>query len=312
MSPARELCLVAVVLAASALVAQDLPPTVYTSSTERFWVHYTREGLPEARVAKQCADDCLARVEARLGLAVEGRVHLYVAATHTELEQLVGGPESFLIEGRALPDKRAVLMRGKVTTEAARALLAHELVHIALAQRLHPEGVAAPRWLDEGLAELVADDVTPGARRRRPGHAAGGPLPFSSLAASFPRDASQQNLAYAQSRSFVGFLEQRTADRGLSGLLAALAESGSIDRAFALAYGSSLEEFEAEWAPGFQAARPRPWALDTGMAIFAAMTVLFILTMLLRWRRRARAAREEEEEDLEPDEYPYWEVPPEP
>lgn len=310
MSFLRHVLLPTITLASAwAYAAAELPAPVYSTATERFWVHYTRAGLPEAKVAAECADDCLARVTARMGLPVEGRIRLYLAASHEELEQLVGGPESFLIEGRALPSQRAIVMRGKVTQEATYAVLAHELAHIALAQRLDREGVSAPRWLDEGLAGLVADEVTPGERRRHPPPAAGGPLPFSALAMAFPREPSQQNLAYAQSRSFVEFLERQMADRGLSRLIQALGDSGSIEEALPAAYGRSLAELEREWAPGFQVSRGRLWALDTGMVIFMAMTVLFVVTMLVRWRRR-RAREALEEDEGAAGEPPYWRVPP--
>jgi len=298
-----------VLVAASAFAGRELPPPVYTASTERFWVHYTREGLPEAEVAIQCADDCLARVEARLGMRLKGRVDLYLAATQRELEELAGGPEDLFLEGQAFPSQRAIIMRGKITREATCALLAHELVHLALAQRLSPAGVEAPRWLDEGLAELVADEVTPGEHRRYPGQVTGGLLPIASLDTAFPRDPPHQNLAYAQSRSFVEFLEQRTGDRGLSRLIAALAQSGSIEDAFPAAYGRTLEQLEAEWAPGFEVVQARPWSVDVGTAIFMSMTVLFIVAVLVRWRRRQTREALEEDADLEPDEYPYWHLP---
>jgi hypothetical protein len=263
-------------------------------STEHFFIYYSEGRYADAKVAAGLAEECWEAVGRELGLAPTRRVRLYLASTQAELEALCGGPEDFRLAGRARPGQSGIVLRLQGATQERQAVLAHEIVHVALGQALEPHGVEPPQWLTEGLAEYIADAVTPGDQRR---HARGQPLPMASLHVAFPHRPRQSNLAYAQSRSFVEFVVRKTGDKALGSLVRALGETGDIEQAFMRAYGRSLADFEAEWRPHFAKGLGRALPIDAGTAIFMAMSALFVTVCLIRIirgrRRRLEDAMEE-------------------
>lgn len=267
-------------------------------------MYYSEGRYSQAKAQAKLAEDCWDAVGREFGFVPSRRVHLYIAGSQAELEALCGGPEDFWLAGRARPSESVIVVRLQGTAQDRQAVLAHELVHIALGQALEAHGVEPPTWLTEGLAEYVADAVTPGDQRRK---ARGQPGPMADLDVGFPGNPQSSNLAYAQSRSFVEFVVQETGDRGLNRLVGALAETGDIDQAFPRAYGRSMADFEAAWRPQFAKGLGRALPIDASTAIFMAMGALFVVVCtvrLIRARRRRIAEGLEESED----DVGYWDL----
>ncbi|MGD8239885.1 MAG: peptidase MA family metallohydrolase [Armatimonadota bacterium] len=262
--------------------------------TEHFFVYYSGEHYADAKTMAELAEQCWQSIGRELGLEPTRRVRLYLAGSQTELEALCGGPEDFRLAGRARPGESSIVVHLKGSARDRQAVLAHELVHVALGQALEPHGVAPPQWLTEGLAEYIADLVTPGDQRRR---GRGQLIPIRALDVAFPGGPQQSNLAYTQSRSFVEFVVAQTGDRGLRSLVRELGEAGNIEEAFSRAYGRSLADFEAAWMPQFARGLGRALPIDTGMAIFMAMGLLFVVVCVIRIARRRRRRLEEAMED---------------
>lgn len=86
----------------------------------------------------------------------------------------------------------------------------HELVHLLLDQYAGAAARRLPRWFHEGIAQVLARDSYLGAREEdlvwRAG--AGRMLRFSELAGRFPEAQGELQAAYAQSYSFVSWLER--------------------------------------------------------------------------------------------------------
>ena len=289
------------VLAAAASRDNALELSLYT---EHFFIYYAEGRRSEAKATARLAEQCWGAVTGELGLAPQRRVRLFLADSQAQLEALCGGPETFWLAGRARPHRSVIIVRLRGTERERQAVLAHELVHVALGQALEPHGVRPPQWLMEGLSEYIADAVTPGDQRRR---ASGQPMPISALHRGFPSQPHRSTLAYAQSRSFVQFLIGETGDKGLRRLVQALRETGDIEKAFSRVYGRSLAQFEAAWQPRFAMGLGRAPRIDPALAIFMAMSALFVLVCLIRIIRRRLRRRpdwlEEADDEGEYDEF---------
>jgi hypothetical protein len=311
-SAALGLWAVAFSAAACPRAAAQTPDGVLPSSlvTDHLFVYYANGRLESAEKDARTAETCIAQLAALTGLKPTHRIRLYLADTQEQFEALVGEPESFAVQGRADEDRDVIVVR---TTAGATMtdLLAHEITHVLLGQALEGSGAQAPRWLDEGYAEWAADAVTPGDQRRRPA-VRGRIYSLSDLASAFPRDPAGADLAYAESRSFVDFVQNKTGDRGLRRLIQALRATKSIEPAFLSAYGKPIEDFEKAWEPEFAAGIGRRIDIDPLTAIFMIVSLLFVIVIVVRVRRQRRRRKEEEEEEEELDEDPYWEVPPDP
>lgn len=282
-------------------MAEDV--LAYSMATEHFFVHYPKGQLGRAEAAARMAEECLEGVGELTGLKPTHKIHLYLADTHAQFEALVGGPESFSIQGRADTSRGAIVVRW-TSGARMRSLLAHEVAHVLVGQAVEESGASVPVWLNEGLAEWAADEVTPGDQTRRPS-ARERIYGLSELESFFPRNPAEADLAYAESRSFVEFVQKETGDRGLRRLLEALRAEKSVRRAFTAAYGRRLSEFEGAWRPQFAAGVRRHVYIDPLTVVFVGMTALFVFVIVAR-ARRARRERAEEKDEDELEEEPYW------
>lgn len=171
----------------------------------------------------------------------------------------------------------------------------HELVHLLLDQYAGAAARRLPRWFHEGIAQVLARDSYLGAREEdlvwRAG--AGRMLRFSELAGRFPEAAGELQAAYAQSYSFVSWLEReyglpllwravRLVDdkTTLMGALVQLTRRTSVE----------LEDGWANYLRNESGARAR--VLLTNCFSFAMIAALPLLALALIRRLRAdRLAR---------------------
>jgi hypothetical protein len=124
----------------------------------------------------------------------------------------------------------------------------HELTHLLLYQKLGEGYANLPRWLNEGLAtnaELSPDPNYPVLLQR--GYERDVLLPLASLCESFPNDAANFQLAYAQAASFTRYLQTEYGTAGIEDLLRAYGQGVSCQEGIVTALGKSLFELERAW-----------------------------------------------------------------
>ena len=123
--------------------------------------------------------------------------------------------------------------------------------------------------------------------------------PLESLAVRFPSSEAEARLAYAESLSFLSFLDRRFG-RGRSGDLMRELRRFPFDEAFRRAYGLGPGAAEGIWLRWVD--RRYAWipALTSGTTLWLLITLLFLAVAAVR-RRKSRQIRErweaEERED---------------
>jgi tetratricopeptide (TPR) repeat protein len=125
-------------------------------------------------------------------------------------------------------------------------LLAHEVAHVAVEAA---SGGRCPAWLDEGIAQCVAQNLTRRAERSLVEAAwreALIPLMVLEAPLHLLEKKPLVDLAYAQAQSVVAFLEEAEGWKGIRALLAGLAEGLSVDEALE-ALGWPYPRLEAGW-----------------------------------------------------------------
>lgn len=194
--------------------------------------------------------------------------------------------------GAALPARQLIIVRvlpGQ-TPRSLEPLLGHELTHVILKVD-YREFEAWPLWFQEGLAQR--ESRTEGLRDYLTLSAAtlfDRMLPLESLSLRFPEAEAEARLAYAQSASFLSFLDTRFG-RGRFTLLMRELRQQSFAEAFRDAYGLGPGAAEGLWLRW--ANRRYAWvpALTSGSAFWLLITLLFFVTIAFR-RRRSRLIRE--------------------
>lgn len=183
-----------------------------------------------------------------------------------------------------------------------RGVVVHELVHELLDQFVAPHGARMPRWFHEGLAQTIAGDTYLGAREEDlVWRLAARTLPsFGDLRERFPTAETELRLAYAQSYSYVAWLERQYGLDALLRIAAAVDERTSFEHALVGRTGKTTLELEESWKDNLQHGSGATWraALNQcfSLVMIAALPVLALaLIRRLAADRRAAAKLERDE-----------------
>jgi Peptidase MA superfamily len=191
--------------------ADDLLPVTIPNNSLAIYVYPDSESMQE--VLQQNSEDWVAgHADADLGVIVV---------------TLPPGPDQKLLIDQRVP---------------------HELMHILLFQFTDPGYANLPTWLNEGLAsqvELYPNSDYPilleDAVKRE------ALIPMVSLCQTFPRDASNALLSYAQAASFTKYLYNTYGTTGLVDLVKAYANGLDCQRGAQHALGLNLTQLERGW-----------------------------------------------------------------
>ncbi len=178
-------------------------------------------------------------------------IYVYPSLPDLQLALRLSGYE--WLGGEALPEVGVILLAIPATPEAIIRLqqdIPHELTHLALYRQLGPQGYAnLPCWLNEGLASHF--EQRPEAayalaleRARRENEL----LPLADLCPPFYTLRGEQVLlAYAESQSVLGYLQQTYGWSGMRVLLDAYADGLDCSSGLKRAVGAELPTVERAW-----------------------------------------------------------------
>jgi hypothetical protein len=198
--------------------------------------------------------------------------------------------------GAAVPrDRRIVVgvtsgraVQSRVTT------LVHEVAHVVVADasgRSVAGTAPLPRWLDEGLARVVAGehgaaDLSVLARAR----VAGRFLPLAALERGFPPGAQDAALAYAEAGRAVSLIEG-SGENALPRLLARLRAGDDVDTALVAITGRAAWQLERDVEESVSPlAALAVVGVEIGFAMGACGVVLIVAGVRARRRLRERIA----------------------
>ena len=251
------------------------------------FVHDDKSAGMAEQLAK-VAEDKRRYVLNLLGIADERVVEVRIAATDSELSEMVGvdGPVKEWIAGLAMSDRNLIVMSNRGTELfSAGDIFVHELGHLYLDTAIGHRRV--PRWFHEGFAMLVAsEDVARRFKTLLYAAATGSFLDLAALCDSFPMDVPAVHLAYAESMFFLRFLQRRHGVEGLKQLIGQIRNGFPFDLAFAEVYGGPPESLWRSFERTLN-----PWAGLVGILTSTAV-IWVLITLLFIWvygRKRRRA-----------------------
>ncbi len=233
----------------------------------------------------------------RLGQRVLSDVDIRVARTPGEMAELApaGAPFPRYAAGVAYSSLGLVLLTvappGPSDAVDLAETFRHELAHVALHDALG--GARVPRWFNEGFAVFASGEAS--VKRLQSLWLATLSEDFQSLGElerTFPSDATEASVAYAQAADVVRFLLRRQdADRFrsmISRMRPSSADTGqSFETAMRDSYGIDLASLELEWREDV-GRRYTFWpVLFSGGLLWVGMIGLFVVA----WRRRAHRTK---------------------
>jgi hypothetical protein len=273
------------------------------------WQSLTREGItvywyqgPEAfgQAALDVAVGAVPRISADLGVGAPRPMSAFLYASLSDLEGALPPTGREWVGGQAYPELGtfvAAISPDDRSLSTMKRVIPHEITHLLVYQAAGGALGRVPSWLNEGLATLSEELPDPEAAIvLEMALSQGSLVPLKDLCGSFPLEADQARLSYAQSASVVSFIRDHYGRQGLTRLIAAYADGASCRGDVMLPLGVNLDGLETQWRASLQ---PRnkwlvflekagPWLGLWGGSCL--MTLLFLETIPLSiWRRRREA-----------------------
>jgi hypothetical protein len=236
------------------------------------------------------------RVAGALGLPRVRSFPIFAFSSRSDFLNETGRQPNLL--GESFSPGGEIYLDASGAPEMTRSVLAHELTHSLLDQRLGHYPASLPRWVNEGIAGHLSDPVSPA-------QLAGvsqmihrdGVLTLDELDAAFP-DGPYRDAAYLQGRSMIAWLEYEHPG-ALLRLLDELATGQTFDEALRRAAGLTAEAWIAAWHKAIPAYMY--WlTILTSPVVYAPMALLLAVIAV---RRILRKRAEQDETDDEPEAY---------
>jgi hypothetical protein len=214
-------------------------------------IHWYHGDTSFGQAALNAAQAGLTSIGALMPLDLAQPIEVFIYANSDDLRgTLVLGGEDW-VAGHADPALGVVMVVIEPGAEQSITLeqrIPHELMHVTMYRSVGAGYNNLPAWLREGTATLA--EIYPNADYDRTLADAGANdelIPLKDLCASFPADAGQAFLAYAESRSFTNYLQDAYGSSGLLSLAASYADGVDCEGGTERAFGIPLSNLEQKW-----------------------------------------------------------------
>ncbi len=290
----RTVGLLVCILAGAVAVAE---PHREAMGNDHVIVRYWPRNEDKARIALDAAGSAIQSLQAELNMTFDGQITIDIASTHQEFNEITGARQGEWVMGQAFYDRRWIVVKA-VGDLNLRQLVAHEVCHILLGEKLAKSGAEAPRWLHEGLAQYTAGQWTSDSMQIIGQAAASGTLiPLAKLDEAFGGKVEQVSLAYAESYTLVAFLEEQEGQKGLGDFVDELGRTDDVGRALVRTYRMTPEQLEHAWMESVRLRyMRRGFVVADELWVFIIFGVLFIAAVIVQ-RRKARRIRERLQEE---------------
>ncbi|MAQ13172.1 MAG: hypothetical protein CMN30_00025 [Sandaracinus sp.] len=256
------------------------------------WVYPDGAAYEMEALAERVADDW-ATLEGDLGVDVDDTLEVRIVRNPDEMRELAPSwaPPPAYASGVAYGDLGLILLSLTVPDTWERpdveTVFVHELSHIALRRAV--AGHPLPRWFVEGVAiQQSGERSLERVKTLWEGHFGDRLIPLGQLDRSFPAQAHEVNLAYAQAADLVRYLRRDArSGRRFQTLVGELAEGETFEKALSDAYAVTPGQFERDWLASVSE-RARALPLIVGGGTF---WVIAALLLVAAWRRRRKQAK---------------------
>jgi hypothetical protein len=214
-------------------------------------VHWYEGDAIFGQAALEAAQAGLESIGRWLPSKLEQRIEIFIYASTDDLQsELTPGGETW-VAGHADPVLgvvKVVVQPGAEQGISMEQRIPHELMHVLLYRHVGAGYQNIPAWLREGMATLA--ELYPNTDYDRAlveAVSADRLISLRDLCVSFPAEAGQAFLAYAEARSFTSYLHRTYGSTGLLNLAASYADGLDCERGTEAAVGISLSNLESQW-----------------------------------------------------------------
>ena len=208
--------------------------------------------LEERRAASvlTAAEKATERMLPLLGIEITEPLQIVVYTRYSDMSSAIpfrshAHSANLITEGMAFSNERVLLVHSPGMS--ADGTVAHEFVHLLVAQAAGKAHEQVPAWLNEGLAEYGNIDPNAGYDRfLRKGISSGrlNPLWYQNRFVGKPEDIL---IAYGQAYSVVQYLVSEYGEASIAELFKEFQDTRDIGEALQLVYGFDQRGLDAEW-----------------------------------------------------------------
>lgn len=248
-------------------------------SRENVNVHWYAGDDAFGSTALDAATSGVQAIREIIPVSLNDPIDIYIYSNPTDLQNtLLLGGENWA-GGHATPEFGVVMVAiapGASQSIEMQTKIPHELAHVMLYRSLGNAYAAQPLWLLEGIASMVELYPNPDYARALEIASSGDTLlAFESLCASFPADAGNAFLAYAQSQSFVSYIRDSFGSSGLVRLTNSYREGFSCELGATSALGTPLSQLDVRWRENVLGQN------TSGVAVRNLLPFLLLLALVL-------------------------------
>ena len=263
-----------------------------TKTEAPFQVHWYEGDFVSAQKALDTAQTGLQRIETIIPATETVPVDIYIYSNSTDMQETFQQAGMNWVAGHADPDLGVVVVSlppGPDQEMLTEQRIPHELMHVMLYRYLKQGYANLPTWLSEGLASFMELMPNPDYQvLLDSAYQKDRLIPIDLLCKNFPREASGALLAYAQSESFVSFINDAYGANGLQALINQYSMGLDCAHGAQNALGISLSRLDRQWreerfgenAIWIAIKKLLPW-----LALMGAILIAPVI-MLIGWLRR--------------------------
>jgi len=248
--------------------------------------------------ALDAAGKGLLEVNEFIAISLVQPIDIYIYSNATDLQNtlLLGGED--WVGGHANPELGVVLVAiapGPNQSIDLESKIPHELAHVMLYRSLGKAYAKQPAWLLEGIASMVEYPNPDYKHALEVARNNDSLLLFGDLCVSFPADAGNAFLAYAQSQSLVSYIRETYGTSGLARLTNSYGEGINCELGATNALGTPLSQLDVRWRENVLGQNITGVAMRNLIPFVLLMALVLVVPLwgaidMLRQRRK-RAAK---------------------
>ncbi len=241
-------------------------------------------------------------IESHLDVKFEGSVRIYLTLSLEEFNEITRGRVPRWAGGVANPRQKRIVIKTPLFFGQGvpiEVLAAHELSHILIHQIVGDNYL--PRWLEEGLCQVLSGETRSGSMRRLGRAAAANRLmglPRVDYVLGFSRPDA--DLAYVEARYAAAKLIDQFNWQAIVDLLRKVGQGIEFEDAFFQAIGVDYEVWQVEWLEYARSKYSLAVLLELDHLIWIVIVLLgavAVIATFIRRRMQFKRWREEEEDD---------------
>jgi hypothetical protein len=261
--------------------------------SDLFHIHWVNGADTFGKKTQEIATEGLKSATSLLPVTPDFPINIYIYPDVNSLQEALTLTGQAWTAGHASPDLGILLVsNGSQSSELIEMerQIPHELMHVLEYKLAGASYSDIPAWLNEGLATSVELYPDPDLQRiLNDAHASESLLPLSELCAGFPQDAKNAQLAYAQSASFVNYLNGRFGSSVFTKLIENAASGQTCANAVNSAVDVPLDQLEKDWiGASFITSTPVNFGI---LAVIISVGVLMVVMLIFLLRKRHSTER---------------------